>query len=123
MIRRPPRSTLTYTLFPYTTLFRSGADGPRHCAPRSVAARVAGAAGMTVHTVLQPPGWPRPRGYANGLAATGRLGVTGRVGGWDAAEGRKSGAEGKGGSVMRTPGGSRDHKKTHKTKQPYTEEE
>src|SRR3546814_11023241 len=23
MIRRPPRSTLTYTLFPYTTLFRS----------------------------------------------------------------------------------------------------
>src|SRR3546814_5456481 len=28
MIRRPPRSTLTYTLFPYTTLFRSldGAD-------------------------------------------------------------------------------------------------
>src|SRR3546814_4174815 len=26
MIRRPPRSTRTYTLFPYTTLFRSG-----HC--------------------------------------------------------------------------------------------
>src|SRR3546814_7723978 len=25
MIRRQPRSTLTYTLFPYTTLFRSGA--------------------------------------------------------------------------------------------------
>src|SRR3546814_17265709 len=24
MIRRPPRSTLTYTLFPYTTLFQSG---------------------------------------------------------------------------------------------------
>src|SRR3546814_18439334 len=24
MIRRPPRSTRTYTLFPYTTLFRSG---------------------------------------------------------------------------------------------------
>src|SRR3546814_1313957 len=32
MIRRPPRSTRTYTLFPYTTLFRSvrsaaGGDG------------------------------------------------------------------------------------------------
>src|SRR3546814_19950927 len=27
MIRRPPRSTRTYTLFPYTTLFRSGACG------------------------------------------------------------------------------------------------
>src|SRR3546814_14498649 len=41
---------------------------------------------MTVHTVLQPPGWPRPRGYANGIAATGRLVVTGGVVGWDAAE-------------------------------------
>src|SRR3546814_19785262 len=27
MIRRPPRSTLTATLFPYTALFRSAADG------------------------------------------------------------------------------------------------
>src|SRR3546814_16671571 len=26
MIRRPPRSTRTYTLFPYTTLFRSYPD-------------------------------------------------------------------------------------------------
>src|SRR3546814_6025412 len=26
MIRRPPRSTRTYTLFPYTTLFRSADD-------------------------------------------------------------------------------------------------
>src|SRR3546814_4367063 len=29
MIRRPPRSTRTDTLFPYTTLFRSGADRAR----------------------------------------------------------------------------------------------
>src|SRR5881394_4115825 len=28
MIRRPPRSTLDGTLFPYTTLFRSGSVGP-----------------------------------------------------------------------------------------------
>src|SRR3546814_8192749 len=28
MIRRPPRSTRTDTLFPYTTLFRSGGGGP-----------------------------------------------------------------------------------------------
>src|SRR3546814_12926342 len=28
MIRRPPRSTRTDTLFPYTTLFRSRIDGP-----------------------------------------------------------------------------------------------
>src|SRR3546814_5761387 len=29
MIRRPPRSTLTDTLYPYTTLFRSAARIPR----------------------------------------------------------------------------------------------
>src|SRR3546814_19370235 len=29
MIRRPPRSTRTDTLFPYTTLFRSAAPRPR----------------------------------------------------------------------------------------------
>src|SRR3546814_8621048 len=30
MIRRPPRSTRTDTLFPYTTLFRSGEFAVRH---------------------------------------------------------------------------------------------
>src|SRR3546814_16505332 len=30
MIRRPPRSTRTDTLFPYTTLFRSQANGATH---------------------------------------------------------------------------------------------
>src|SRR3546814_3811217 len=30
MIRRPPRSTRTYTLFPYTTLFRSPFAGAAH---------------------------------------------------------------------------------------------
>src|SRR3546814_18024763 len=30
MIRRPPRSTRTDTLFPYTTLFRSHGDGDDH---------------------------------------------------------------------------------------------
>src|SRR3546814_8503768 len=38
MIRPPPRSTRTYTLFPYTTLFRSrgegGAPARRHTRPR-----------------------------------------------------------------------------------------
>jgi enamine deaminase RidA (YjgF/YER057c/UK114 family) len=34
--------------------------------------------------VLQPPGWPRPRGYANGIMAEGRLVfVAGQIG-WDA---------------------------------------
>src|SRR5947208_246618 len=35
--------------------------------------------------VLQPAGWPMPKGYANGMAADGRLVVTGGVIGWDAA--------------------------------------
>ena len=36
--------------------------------------------------ILQPPGWPRPRGYANGIAAEGRLVfVAGQIG-WDASE-------------------------------------
>src|SRR3546814_7046519 len=34
MIRRPPRSTRTDTLFPYTTLFRSRYCSYRRCAPR-----------------------------------------------------------------------------------------
>src|SRR3546814_6993788 len=35
MIRRPPRSTRTDTLFPYTTLFRSFCGKPTHPAPRA----------------------------------------------------------------------------------------
>lgn len=41
---------------------------------------------MTVHTTLLPPGWPRPKGYANGIAASGRMVFTGGVVGWDAEE-------------------------------------
>jgi enamine deaminase RidA (YjgF/YER057c/UK114 family) len=35
--------------------------------------------------VLQPSGWPQPKGYANGVMAEGRLIVTGGVVGWDVA--------------------------------------
>ena len=35
---------------------------------------------------LQPPGWPRPHGYSNGISASGRLVVTAGVVGWDAQE-------------------------------------
>src|SRR3546814_19351787 len=41
MIRRPPISTLTDTLFPYTTLFRSEVDGGRAQRPRHADAAVA----------------------------------------------------------------------------------
>ena len=33
--------------------------------------------------VLQPAGWPQPRGYANGILARGQVLVTGGVVGWD----------------------------------------
>src|SRR3546814_3232892 len=42
MIRRPPRSTRTDTLFPYTTLFRSHAYGRRGVAPVVLIERHAG---------------------------------------------------------------------------------
>ena len=34
---------------------------------------------------LQPPGWPEPRGYANGIEASGRLVFVGGQIGWDAS--------------------------------------
>ena len=35
---------------------------------------------------LLPSGWPRPRGYANAVSASGRLIFTAGVIGWDASE-------------------------------------
>jgi enamine deaminase RidA (YjgF/YER057c/UK114 family) len=35
---------------------------------------------------LLPPGWPRPKGYANGISAKGRVIVTAGVVGWTADE-------------------------------------
>ena len=39
--------------------------------------------GSKTARVLQPSGWPAPKGYANGMAADGRIVVTGGVIGWD----------------------------------------
>ncbi|WP_118855888.1 RidA family protein [Sphingomonas mesophila] len=36
--------------------------------------------------ILQPPGWPRPKGYANGISASGRMVFTAGVIGWDERE-------------------------------------
>jgi enamine deaminase RidA (YjgF/YER057c/UK114 family) len=35
---------------------------------------------------LLPPGWPRPKGYANGVSAKGRVIVTAGVVGWNERE-------------------------------------
>jgi enamine deaminase RidA (YjgF/YER057c/UK114 family) len=37
-------------------------------------------------TILQPSGWPRPKGYANGIAASGRFVFTAGVLGWNLHE-------------------------------------
>lgn len=41
---------------------------------------------MSAHRVLLPPGWPRPRGYSNGVLAEGRTVWTGGIIGWDEQE-------------------------------------
>ena len=38
-------------------------------------------------TLLQPPGWPRPKGYANGVKVRGQMVFVAGMIGWD-AEGR-----------------------------------
>ena len=38
------------------------------------------------HTVLQPAGWPAPRGYANGIKARGETVFVGGMVGWDEHE-------------------------------------
>ena len=36
--------------------------------------------------ILQPPHWPRPKGYSNGISASGRMIFTAGVVGWNAQE-------------------------------------
>jgi enamine deaminase RidA (YjgF/YER057c/UK114 family) len=38
------------------------------------------------HQILQPAGWVRPKGYANGIAASGRFVFTAGVVGWTETE-------------------------------------
>src|SRR3546814_11137350 len=92
MIRRPPRSTRTDTLFPYTTLFRSGcraSDPPRR--PR----KAKGDACSMAHA-------PERLGRQDSIAATGPL----------PGEGRIFGAEEQGTSAPRTTGQYVDRKST-----------
>src|SRR3546814_12175550 len=128
MIRRPPRSTRTYTLFPYTTLFRSGlercvrevrrgapgAGGGIQAPPRR---RAAGRLGGEVAGVYRQAAGRRPgSGLAQGLAdepgcvRPAAAGVDRRLGGSD----RKSVVSGKSVSVRVDLGGRRIIKKKKK---------
>src|SRR3546814_4649965 len=83
MIRRPPRSTRTDTLFPYTTLFRS-ARGLRHRIdpvggvsrnsglPVAVAAGSAGGLTGTSKNLLYDPG-PRSEEHTSELQSLMRI--------------------------------------------------
>jgi enamine deaminase RidA (YjgF/YER057c/UK114 family) len=57
-------------------------------APKSptLAVLLPGSKGAQTAQILQPSGWPAPKGYANGMAADGRIVVTGGVIGWDNEE-------------------------------------
>src|SRR3546814_12578882 len=61
MIRRPPRSTRTDTLFPYTTLFRSTAVQPQHFSKMSAAEPDAGPAAGKAQPFSGPWTWSRSR--------------------------------------------------------------
>src|SRR5213078_398664 len=50
MIRRPPRSTLELTLFPYTTLFRSPSGRPFHASGRPRISSLSGTSRSEEHT-------------------------------------------------------------------------
>src|SRR3546814_8963423 len=66
MIRRPPRSTRTDTLFPYTTLFRSGyhppwLGTPSRCAEAASAPLRSGGTPASRNRTAIPSPRPRPR--------------------------------------------------------------
>src|SRR3546814_7854795 len=67
MLRRPPRSTRTDTLFPYTTLFRSRTEGRRG---RTCGRYTAHHAGTGVEAGYGPPAYRR-HACGNGRATDG----------------------------------------------------
>src|SRR3546814_6551240 len=73
MIRRPPRSTRTDTLFPYTTLFRSAAAPHRLSLPRLM---LAGAAALVAVAVALMALRKDDEGLSNAPALTRASGIS-----------------------------------------------
>src|SRR3546814_16491317 len=119
MIRRPPRSTRTDTLFPYTTLFRSGQA--RYCRGRShsVAAGDEGTRPKKCRARDDRVSRRDRRDHSLGperRAAEDRSRRSSDLGPWLCREDRKRVVEGKGVSVSVDLDGSRIIKKQKTTK-------
>src|SRR3546814_14941277 len=124
MIRRPPRSTRTDTLFPYTTLFRSpeaGTGSSPRTAGSSPSAKPA-SEGRAAATRAPTRSWPCKRTTAVGAtgwwartAASSRSATPGCSATLGRSD-RKRVVEGKGVSVRVDLGGGRIIKKKKQTK-------
>src|SRR3546814_20340598 len=83
MIRRPPRSTRTDTLFPYTTLFRSvhllRRPAPRKRHPEAGATQAQRAPGQGQAEARQPPACKRQRPDEQTKVASTNANARGRV--------------------------------------------
>src|SRR3546814_17380664 len=75
MIRRPPRSTRTYTLFPYTTLFRSFLDS--HLCRGGRLWRLGSAAARMSVRIARTPSYGPPA--IGSLDMTLLVGISGRL--------------------------------------------
>src|SRR3546814_9169876 len=77
MIRRPPRSTRTDTLFPYTTLFRShqqcGQPGTRIARTRNLPRRISGASARRDSNAAVAPGRRRSEEHTSELQSLMRI--------------------------------------------------
>src|SRR3546814_17235767 len=102
MIRRPPRSTLTDTLFPYTTLFRSSSTG---FPPASTIAKVRPVRPTTLVFGASLRSSRGPGGSSSPSISHASLPRTQRLRYQSALPGRKSVGEGKSVSVRVDLGG------------------
>src|SRR3546814_15083924 len=81
MRRRPPRSTRTDTLFPYTTLFRSLGERPLARADRRGEGSDGGQGPRALPAAAPRADGARPWAGHGGVAATDRQGRSGRAAG------------------------------------------
>src|SRR3546814_11818727 len=121
MIRRPPRSTRTDTLFPYTTLFRSASRSPPCTRRRSgVGPDTARPRGDARAARSRRAPWPRYVDGRPGRRTRAARSRRSRRHHQDDAPDRKSVVEGKSVSVRVDLGGRRIIKKKNKLKKKKT---